>query len=193
VTSLIYRHPRLYRRVLALLYGGALRAREVEVARLVPVGARVVDVACGDGGVRRALPGRTYVGIDVSPVFVDALVAQGVEAHRLDVACDELPVGDVVLMLGALYQFLPDVDPVVTRLQRAARRHVVLAEPHHNLAQSRHALVRAIARRATDPGVASSTGRFDETRLRALFARHGATEVVVTKKELIAVLPGTAP
>jgi trans-aconitate methyltransferase len=192
VTSPIYRHPRLYRGVLTLLYGGALRAREAAVARLVPPGARVVDVACGDGGIRRVLPGRVYVGVDVSPVFVDALRAAGVEAHRLDVAREAVPTGDVVLMLGALYQFLPDVDPVVERLRRAARRHVVLAEPHRNLAQSSHALVRAIARRATDPGVASSRARFDGPTLRALFARHGATEILATRKELIAVLPGLA-
>lgn len=192
MTSVIYRHPRLYRRVLALLYGRALRDREAAVARLVPPGVRVVDVACGDGGVRHALPGRAYVGVDVSPVFVQALVARGVEAHRLDVAREDPPVGDVVLMLGALYQFLPDADPVVDRLQRAARRHVVVAEPHRNLAQARNPVVRAIARRATDPGVASSTLRFDEASLRALFRRHGATEVLATRKELIAVLPGRA-
>jgi SAM-dependent methyltransferase len=193
VTSVLYRNPRLYRAVLALLYGRALRAREDAVASLVPPGSRVVDVCCGDGSVRRRMRDVDYVGVDVSPVFVDALARAGVEAHRLDVAGDDVPVGDVVLMLGALYQFLPDVDPVIARLRRAARRFVVVAEPFRNLAQSRNPLLRAIARRATDPGVASSTARFDEASLRATLERAGATSIRSTGKELVAVIPGTAP
>ncbi|MCC7137727.1 MAG: class I SAM-dependent methyltransferase [Planctomycetes bacterium] len=192
MTSLVYRHPRVYRGVLALLYRDALAQRERFVAAHVPPGSTVVDVCCGDGGIRRRLRGVRYVGVDVSPVFVDALARAGVEAVRLDVAREDPPEGDVVLLLGALYQFLPDADAVVERLRRAARRHVVLAEPHRNLAQSRNPLLRAIARRATDPGVASSTARFDGPTLRALLERHGAREVLETRKELVAVLPGRA-
>lgn len=193
MTSLVYRHPRLYRWVLRALYGRALTERERAVASLVPPGARVVDVCCGDGGVRRALPGRRYVGVDASPRFVRALSRAGVEAHVVDVARDDPPRGDVVLLLGSLYQFLPDPDPVLRRLVRAAREAVVVAEPYRNLAQSKVPFVAALARRATDPGVPASTARFDEATLRACLLRHGARELLRTGKELVASLPGTAP
>ena len=192
MTSLLYRNPRIYRGVLRLLYGDDLARRERIVRRLIPAGAVVVDVACGDAGIARRLKGARYVGVDVSPVFVDALRRRGLEAHLLDVAKTPPPTGDVVLLLGALYQFLPDADPVVERLRRAARRHVVLAEPYRNLAQSRNPLVAALARCATNPGVDSSTKRFDEVSLRALLARHGAVEIVDTGRELVARLPGLA-
>ena len=192
MTSLLYRNPRIYRGVLRLLYGGDLARRERAVRRLVPAGAVVVDVACGDAGIARRLRNVRYVGVDVSPVFVAALRRRGLEAHLLDVARDAPPTGDVVLLLGALYQFLPDADRVVDRLRRAARRHVVLAEPYRNLAQSKNPLVAAIARRATDPGVDSSSQRFDEASLKALLARHGAVEIVDTGRELVARLPGLA-
>ena len=128
----------------------------------------------------------------VAPRVVGPQPRRGLEAHLLDVSKTPPPTGDVVLLLGALYQFLPDADPVVERLRRAARKHVVLAEPYRNLAQSKNPLVAAIARRATDPGVDSSTTRFDEASLRALLARHGAVEVVDTGRELVARLPGLA-
>ena len=192
MTSLLYRHPRIYRGVLRLLYGDDLARRERVVRRLVPKGSVVVDVACGDAGVARRLRDVRYVGVDVSPVFVDALRRRGLEAHLLDVAKEAPPTGDVVLLLGALYQFLPDADPVVERLRRSARKHVVLAEPYRNLAQSKNPLVAALARRATDPGVDSSTKRFDEASLRALLVRHGAVEIVDTGRELVAQLPGLA-
>jgi SAM-dependent methyltransferase len=189
VTSPLYRDPRVYRGVLRLLYGGALAERERAVAALVPPGASVLDVCCGDGAIARRLPGRSYVGADASETFVRALARRGVDAVRLDAARDPLPRADVVLLLGSLYQFLPDADALVERLRRAARSHVVVAEPHRNLAQHPWRAVRALARRMTDPGVPSSTARFDEASLRALFARHGATQVVATPRELVAALP----
>lgn len=192
MTSIVYSNPRIYRAVLRLLYGGDLARRERAVRTLVPRDAIVVDVACGDAGIAKRLRDVTYVGVDVSLVFVEALRRRGIRAHRLDVALEDPPKGDVVLLLGSLYQFLPDAGPVIDRLRRAARLHVVVAEPYRNLAQSKNALVAALAKRATDPGVDSSTNRFDATSLRALLNAHGATEVVDTGRELVARLSSLA-
>jgi SAM-dependent methyltransferase len=192
VTSLVYRDPRVYRAVLRALYGKALAERERIVSLLVPRGATVLDVCCGDGGIARALPGVRYLGVDASEAMVAHVRAAGFEARVLDVSKEALPEADVVLLLGSLYQFLPDPEAVLLRLRRAARRFAVVAEPHVNLSTAGWPVVSALARRATDPGVASSTERFDEASLRALFARHGARHLERTARETIAVLPGTA-
>ena len=189
---LLYRDGRLYRGVLRLLYGDALEARETLVASLVRPGAAVVDVCCGDGAIARRLPTASYVGVDASEPFVRSLSRRGLRGVRLDVSRDDVPQGDVVLLLGALYQFLPEADAVVEKLLRAARERVVIAEPHVNLASSRRGWVRALARLATGSGDGTSPVRFTETSLRALYARHGATEVFETPRELIGVLPGRA-
>jgi SAM-dependent methyltransferase len=193
VTSWVYRDARVYRGVLRLLYGGALAERERIVAALVPRGATVVDVCCGDGGIARRLRDVRYLGVDASPRMVEHVRRAGHEARVLDVAREDPPTGDVVLLLGSLYQFLPDADAVLWRVRRAAQRFAIVAEPHVNLASSRVRPVAALARRMTDPGVASSTARFDEASLRALFARHGALHVERTRREVVAVLPGAAP
>ena len=193
MTSWIYRHGRVYRTVLRLLYGRALEDRERIVASLVPRGVEVVDACCGDAGIAARLPGVRYLGVDASPALVEGVRRSGLAAKTLDLAKEDPPPGDVVLLLGSLYQFLPDVDPVVLRVRRAARRFAIVAEPYRNLASSRFKPLAALARRMTDPGVPSSTGRFDEAGLRALFTRHGARHVERTSRELIAVLPGLAP
>src|SRR5437868_6382145 len=55
MTSWLYRDGRVYRGVLRLLYGDALAARERVVCALVPAGASVVDVCCGDAAIARRL------------------------------------------------------------------------------------------------------------------------------------------
>ena len=190
MTSWLYRNGRVYRGVLRLLYGQALPARERLVAGLVPAGASVIDVCCGDATIAKRLGRDRYLGVDASPIFVRAMERAGIAARLLDVTRDDPPPGDVVLLLGALYQFLPDADALIERLRRSARQRVVIAEPYRNLAQHPWRPVRALARRMTDPGVDSSRDRFDETSLRALLERHGATEIHRTSRELVAALPG---
>jgi trans-aconitate methyltransferase len=192
VSGLLYREPRLYRGLLRLLYGGALRERERLVAALVPPGASVVDACCGDAGIARRLPGSRYLGLDVSPGVVRALRRRGVDACETDLAREDPPRADVVLLLGSLYQFLPDEDAFLLRLRRAARRVVVVAEPYRNVASHRLPWVAAAARRATRTRSGGGADRFSEPALRALLERHGATAVARTSRELVAALPGCA-
>jgi SAM-dependent methyltransferase len=42
-------------------------------------GAKVVDLACGDGGLARFLPGYRYLGVDASPEMVEAARRRGRE------------------------------------------------------------------------------------------------------------------
>ena len=193
MTSWLYRDGRVYRGVLRLLYGDALAARERIVSALVPAGASVVDVCCGDATIARRLGRERYLGVDASPVFVRALERAGISARLLDVSREDPPEGDVLLLLGALYQFLPSADALLERLKRRAKRLVVVAEPYRNLSTHPWRPVRALARRMTDPGVESSRDRFDEGSLRAIFSRHGAGEIHRTSRELVAALPGQAP
>src|SRR5262249_17320613 len=60
---------------------------------------------------------------------------------------------------------LPDVDPLLDRMERAARRLVIVAEPIRNAASSRNPLVAALARWQTDPGVGAPAKRVDEAML----------------------------
>lgn len=64
--------------------------------RLIPRGARVLDVGCGDGrtsGSWLTANGRAYVGVDVSETGVESARARGLEAQRIEDAA-QLPFPD---------------------------------------------------------------------------------------------------
>jgi SAM-dependent methyltransferase len=103
--------------------------RVVEVLALRP-GERVLDVACGTGGValRAARAGADVTGIDISADQL-AKARQAAEAESLEIRfdqgdCQELPYGDqefeaVASVFGAI--FAPDHERVADELVRVCR------------------------------------------------------------------------
>jgi SAM-dependent methyltransferase len=176
--SLIYRHPLLYELAMLLLYGRHYGARYRAVARLIPAGARVLDVCCGPATLyHRYLrhKGVLYTGLDVNAKFVRQLVRRGAAGQAWDLRREEpLPGADYVVMQASLYHFLPDPAPVVDRMLRAARRRVIIAEPVRNLADSDFPLLALLARRHTDPGCGTAPRRFTEATLDRFFLDYGA-------------------
>jgi SAM-dependent methyltransferase len=66
---------------------GYLRHRAELIVSLGPAlrpGDRVLDLACGDGGLAVHLPGLAYLGADASPEMVAAARARGVDAVEAD-------------------------------------------------------------------------------------------------------------
>jgi SAM-dependent methyltransferase len=155
------------------LYGRHYGARYRVLAELVPAGASVLDVCCGPGALfdRYLRPkGVEYTGLDINPGFVARVVQLGGRGHVQDARDDApLPRADIVIMQASLYQFLPDVVPVVDRMRRAAGSRVIVAEPIRNLAASRAPGLAALAARFTDPGQGAQPRRFDEASLDAFF------------------------
>lgn len=96
------------------------------LAALAPPGARVLDLACGDGPVLDALvaaghdPAR-LIGVDVS---AEELAAAITAAPRLRARADALPLAtasiDACVSHLAL-MLMPDLDPVIAELRRVLR------------------------------------------------------------------------
>ena len=166
---MIYRSAAVYDLLMRVLYGRHHRARSRVLADLIPQGASVLDLCCGPGFLyERHLRARgvTYLGLDLNPRFVARVRRLGGEGRVCDLRePGDLPKADVVVMQSSLYHFLPDVDPVLDRMERAARRLVIVAEPIRNAASSRNPLLAALARWQTDPGVGAQAKRFDEAML----------------------------
>jgi ubiquinone/menaquinone biosynthesis C-methylase UbiE len=107
----------------------AIHDRVVEALAIEP-GARVLDVACGTGGVtlRAARAGADVVGIDLSPDQL-AKARHAAEAEGLNIRfdegdCEELPYGDaefdaVASAFGAI--FAPDHVQTAAELARVCR------------------------------------------------------------------------
>jgi SAM-dependent methyltransferase len=111
-------------------------------ALAIEPGTRVLDVACGTGGValRAARAGADVVGIDISPDQLakarDAADGEGLTVRFDEGDCQELPYGDgefdaVVSVFGAI--FASDHERAAVELARVCRpagRLALTAWPH---------------------------------------------------------------
>jgi hypothetical protein len=157
------------------LYGSRFQARYRCISELISEDGDVFEVCAGDAYLyeRYLKPrGVRYRGSDLNPAFVAHARRRGTPVTRLDVARDELPRADYVVMQASLYQFIPGQVAMIEKLLRAARRSVIVAEPIRNLSTSRSRLVRWLAQRSANPGDGHKTIRFDERTLDQLFADH---------------------
>jgi SAM-dependent methyltransferase len=167
--GLIYRSAAGYALLMRGLYGRHYDDRSRVLAALVPPGASVLDLCCGPGFLyERHLRAQRvqYLGLDINARFIARLRALGGTGRVCDLRRPgALPKADVVIMQASLYHFLPDVGPLLARMERAARRRVIIAEPIKNVSSSRNRLLAALARWQTDPGLGTPPGRFDEPML----------------------------
>jgi SAM-dependent methyltransferase len=170
--GVVYRTAIGYELLMRALYGRHYRARLRAVADLIPGGATVLDLCCGPGTLyRRHLRARgvAYTGVDINPRFIERVRRLGGEGLVRDLHQDiELPPADYVVMQASLYHFLPDPAPLLGRMERAARRGVIIAEPIRNLASAGNPVVAALAGRLADPGTGAQPLRCDEAMLDRL-------------------------
>ncbi|MDX9752509.1 MAG: hypothetical protein RBU29_01015 [bacterium] len=175
MTSPIYRYPFLYQGVIRLLYFPHYTARYRTIAGYIGDARQVVDLCAGDCAIYPYLATRpvSYLACDISPAFLHAAERRGIPCRQVDIRTQPIPPGEVVMMLGSLYQFLPEVTPVVEKIIQAAEKKVLIVEPVRNLAQSANPVLRWSARYFTrlDSGMAEY--RFTAETLHTLLSPYG--------------------
>jgi len=176
MTSPIYRSPRLYEFVMTALYGRHYQARYSALASLVAPGASMVELCCGPGTLyRRALQAKEipYIGLDISPAFVNAVKTAGGDGRLWDVRSPApLPAAQYALIQASLYQFIGNgASEVIERMLAAAELEVIIAEPIRNLTSGRLPLSRRLGR-LTDPGTGAQPHRYTEQTLDLLLEPH---------------------
>ena len=166
-----------YDLVMRALYGPRdWAATYAAVAARIPSGAQVVDVCCGTARLYQDFlrdRGCSYLGLDFNADFVMHARRRGVDARWFNLLTEPVPEADWVVMCSSLYHFGDHVDDVLEKMRRAARQGVVISEPVRNLSDM--PVVGRLFAALTNPGVASSTTRFDLPRFTALVSRHGGT------------------
>jgi SAM-dependent methyltransferase len=174
----LYKSALLYELLMIMLYGRHYSGRYRAIADLIPAQSSVVDLCCGPAVLyHRYLRQKSidYTGLDLSSAFVKHLNQQGAHGQLWDLQGEAtLPAADYVIMQASLYQFLPDPQPVVDRMLRAARKQVILAEPVRNITSSKVAPLAFIGRHFTDPGDGQSAHRFTEGSLDLFFSRYAS-------------------
>lgn len=174
-----------------VLYGKNFRSRYETVAAMIPEGASVIDVCCGDCYIYGFLKKKhvDYLGLDVQPGFVNHAVKKGIRAVTFDIKKTIPQPADYVLMQGSLYQFIPDHEDMMGRLFAAAKKAVIISEPVANIASCRNPLAKLLARLATRVGGNDFPDRFTKADLEKLFYGHGVGHIkeINGGRELIGV------
>jgi hypothetical protein len=184
VTSPIYWSPFLYRTVMRALYGAQLEERYRVVDRLIPDGARVVELCCGCGYLyERYLRSRgiDYFGIDLLPAMMRRLRRMGARVEQGDVATAALPPADYTIMLGSLYHFHPREAHLLRRM--AANGTGIVLEPISNLSQSTNPVIQLLARSASFIGGTSSEFRLNSVRVDEVVRAAGVR--VLTSEDVL--------
>lgn len=180
-TTVLYKSAVLYELLMVTLYGRHYAGRYRAIADLIPAQSSVLDLCCGPAVLyHRYLRQKAigYTGLDLSGAFIKHLNRRGANGQVWDLqAAATLPAADYVIMQASLYQFLPDPQPVVDRMLRAARKQVILAEPIRNITSSKVAPLAFFGRRFTDPGDGQSAHRFTEESLDLFFSRYASRTI----------------
>ena len=171
LTSPIYWSPWIYRATMRALYGAELDERYRVVDRLVPDGARVVELCCGCGYLyehflrKRAVH---YYGIDLLPRMTSRLRQLGARVEQADVMQAAVPAADYVLMLGSLYHFHPHESRLLRKM--AGSGIGIVIEPVRNRAQDSRRFVRLVAQALTFISGTRSDYRLTPERFEAVLA-----------------------
>lgn len=172
--SLVYRNSFTYGLVMRALYGRHYLARSRAIADLIPPESSVLDLCCGPGILfdRHLRAKRVrYTGLDYNPRFIARVQRLGGEGQVCNVGIlESFPQADFVLIQASLYHFLPDANPLLTRMEQAAHRAVIVAEPIRNLATGANRWLATLAQRQTNAGLGSQPTRFTEAMLDDFFA-----------------------
>ena len=184
--SPIYWHPKIYNYAMRILYGSNFFKKYELVAKEIGE-LTVLDVCCGDCFLSKYVSHDKYQGIDVNRTFIACGRRIGLNLTLIDVAKDEWPAADCIVVLGSLYQFIPNHEKIINKAFRKARRRVIISEPVVNLSQSKNHFVSTIARCFTSPGVDSSSERFNRDSIMTLYRKHGVSKLFDTGREVVGV------
>lgn len=192
MTSPIYFHPWIYECVMRILYWGNYQGRIREAADRIPRGISIADVCAGDCSLLRyglLNHNADYRAYDINPRFVRWAEKRGIYMQKIDIRKDEIPPADCVVMLSALYQFIPHERTIVDRLIHASKQMVILTEPVRNIAQNSNPLIRWGGQNFTRVGDNPCLYRFTEEQLSALLTECGFQSItpIARGRELLAV------
>jgi glycosyltransferase involved in cell wall biosynthesis len=162
--SLTYTSPLLYNTLMRILYRSSYDERYEAITRLIPEGASVLDVCCGDARLFTShLKNKhvDYVGLDINRTMAARAKTAGADMRTFDIELrDDLPKADFVVMQGSLYQFIPSHGSILKKLAAASRRALIITEPVRNWTSSTSLPARIAGKTLTNPGTGPKAQRF---------------------------------
>ncbi len=198
-TSPFYSSPALYHFLMRMLYWKNFDARYQVIANEIPEGASVVDVCAGDAYLYTNFlikKNIRYIALDNSPYFLRWAQKKGMDYRKVNVFFDEIPKGDVVVMMASLYQFIPKEKEILQKLIHSAKQKLIISEPISNISSSHIRVIARIAQRLTTPFEDSGQyagKRFNEEQIISLlksFPGFKRVNKIPGGREIVGVITG---
>ena len=180
----------IYKLALQLSFGGKYRERYIDVSMLIPDNVHIVDYCCGDAEIYTSyLKHRDleYLGLDFNDRFISALHTRGVPCRTFNIREGEPLVSDYSLLMGSLYQFIPDHVELVNKVLRYTKR-LIISEPVKNHAESGNWLIRKLAYLLNNPGDGVKRYRFTQESFKEFLANFEGRIVTCVEGEMECVV-----
>lgn len=121
--------------------------RHAETIKMVEKGQKVLDIACGDGLLLRALAqkGALVSGVDISEEGVRKCKEKGLDVSVVDIATESLPFPDqtfdTVIMLDVLeHLYVP--QELLGEATRVSKKYIIISVPNFNSLPARLQVLR---------------------------------------------------
>lgn len=168
----IYLHPITYKMFCRLRYGQHFSRRYLSLCEIVEKNSTFLDLCAGDYLLYNALKTKDikYTAIDINPHFTRKLTRKGFNAILGDVLEIEFPVSDYVYMGASLYQFYNYEEFIIRKMQRAAKKKVIVIEPVSRFVSQKNRIMRWLVEVATKVNGNSFSHRYDYETLHSKLA-----------------------
>jgi len=183
--SLIYKYPFLYRVIMFVLYGKEYFRRFETIAFFINNYSSMVELCCGFGDFYvYALKKKQidYLGIDLSPNFVEYGRKNGINIIEQDISNFSFPKSDYYVIISSLYHFYPNPEIIIKKMLSATAKNVVIVEPIKNLLNSKYRIISRLTSLLTNEGSGKNNFRFTEESLDKLMKTHFKINIVNIKK-----------
>lgn len=188
-TGFIYWHPMIYHNIMHILYGDGFYSRYEAILDMLPEGANVIDVCCGDCYIAKFLARKNinYIGMDLNPRFIEHALRRGIKARLFNIKDSIVPRSEYIIMQGSLYQFMPSHRLIIDKLISAADKAVIISEPITNVASCKNSMTTYLAMLATRVNGNNFFSRFTKDELLDLFKEYNVSLIREIKggKDLI--------
>lgn len=174
--SIIYRHIRLYRFFMNVLYMGKYKQRFVPIIdqiKLLPDNSKILELCFGDVVIADYCKGSSHkwIGLDINKNFVNNAQKKGHTANVEDLTTVQaLPLVDLCIMIGSLYHFHPNTQNILVKILQASRL-VIISEPVLNLS-SMKGIIGVIAKRSANAGKGDEPFRYNRSSFLDMLQTH---------------------
>ncbi|MCK4351964.1 glycosyltransferase [candidate division WOR-3 bacterium] len=184
---LVYWHPIIYEIIMRFLYKKEYRKRLETISQEIG-DLSVLDLCCGTCGIYRYLKTKDYLGLDINERFIRFAKASGIKVKYTDIENDDWPKDrDCIIIIGSLYQFIPQHEDIIKKAFHSARKKVIICEPILNWTSSNNKIVSFIAKKVQKGGEKQFQARFTERTLLKVYKKYKTKKIIPLGKDLLAV------